>query len=115
MQVRGVFPAGAVGGGAFVTGRYEVGPGERVVDLDTDLDALPAFGLLCVHESTVRMMMTALGWEYDEHEAAKLRAADAEIRRLRKINQKMRDALVAVVEAATDAGIELRTLDGVAR
>ena len=105
MQVRDAFPVDAVTGGDFVTGRYEVKPGERVVDLDSDLDAMPAWGRLCVHEQTVMAMMTALGWDYDPDVTAKLKAANAELRRVKAINVKMRDALVAVVESATEAGV----------
>jgi hypothetical protein len=105
MKVHDAFPAGAVTGADFVTGQYEVGPGERVVNLDVDLDALPAWGLLCVHESTVKLMMTALGWDYEPAMAAKVKEQRVEIERLRKVNKQMRDALIAVVEAASAAGI----------
>lgn len=106
MQVRDVFPVNSVKGGDFVTGRYEVAPGERVVDLDTDLDAMPAWGRLCVHEETVKAMMTALGWELpDEPMARRFQHQAAELARLRKVNKQMRDALIAVVEAATEAGV----------
>jgi hypothetical protein len=94
MEVRDAFPAGAVTGADFVTGRYEMAPGDRVVDLQVDLDALPAWGLLCLHESTVTLMMTALGWEYDPVLAAKVK----ELARLRKLNKQMRDAMTVLTE-----------------
>jgi hypothetical protein len=105
MQVRDAFPTDACTGADFITGRYEVEPGERIVDLDVDLDALPAWGRLCVHERTVRLMMTALGWEYDESVSRRVKEQAAELTRVRKVNRQMRDALVAVVEAATEAGV----------
>ena len=105
MQVRDAYPVDAVTGGDFITGSYEVKPGDRVVDFDTDLDALPAWGRLCVHENTVKLMMTALGWEYDENAVRKIKEQAAEIARIRKVNRQMSEALVAVVEAATAAGM----------
>jgi hypothetical protein len=98
MEVRDAFPAGAVTGADFVTGRYEMAPGDRVVDLQVDLDALPAWGLLCLHESTVTLMMTALGWEYDPVLAAKVKEQAAELARLRKLNKQMRDAMTVLTE-----------------
>ena len=105
MQTRDAFPVDAVTGADFVTGRYEVKPGERVVDLDTDLDALPAWGRLCLHEQTVMLMMTALGWEYDPMVTRRVKEQAAEIARLRKVNRQMSEAMVAIVEAATAAGL----------
>jgi hypothetical protein len=105
MQVRDAYPVDAVTGGDFITGGCEVKPGDRVVDFDTDLDALPSWGRLCVHENTVKLMMTALGWEYDENAVRKIKEQATELARLRKVNRQMRDALVAVVEAATEAGV----------
>lgn len=105
MQLRDRFPVDAVTGGDFATGRWEIEPGERVVDLDVDLDALPAWGRLCLHERTVRLMMNTLGWNYDPEISSKVQKQAAEITRLRKINKQMRDALVSVVEAATEAGV----------
>jgi hypothetical protein len=107
MQVRDAFPVDAVTGGDFITGRYEVASGERVVDFDADLDALPAWGRLCVHENTVKLMMTALGWDYDPVLAGKVKEQAAEIARLRKVNKQMRDALVGVAEAAAAAGVTI--------
>jgi hypothetical protein len=105
MEARPAFPVDAVTGGDFVTGAYELRPGERVLDLGRDLDNLPAWGRLCVHEDTVKLMMEALGWRYDPDVRAKVQTQAAEITRLRKINKQMRDALVGVVEAATEAGV----------
>lgn len=105
MQTRDRFPVDAITGGDFVTGRYEVKPGERVVDFDCDVDTMPAWGRLCVHEDTVKLMMNALGWHYDENLTRKVQQQAAELNRLRKTNKQMRDALIAVIEAATEAGV----------
>jgi len=105
MQTREAFPVDVVTGGDFVTGRYQVAPGERIVDLDTDVDALPQWGRLCLHEETVKLMMNALGWTYDENLSRKVQQQAAELNRIRKVNRQMRDALVAVIEAATEAGV----------
>lgn len=105
MQTRDRFPVDAVTGGDFVTGRYQLAPGERVVDLDVDLDALPAWGRLCVHQQTVELMMVALGWTHDENLTAKNRALQAEVTRLRKVNKQMRNAVLAVIDAANEAGL----------
>jgi hypothetical protein len=105
MQLLDAFPAHAVTGADFVTGVYEIKPGEHVVDLQVDLDTLPAWGVLCLHETTVKLMMAALGWKFDPKLHAKVQQQAAEIDRLRRVNKQMRDALVGVVEAATEAGV----------
>src|SRR4051812_44307088 len=56
------YPVNAVKGGCFLLGRYEVGPGHKVMDLDTDLDDLPMHGRLCISEDAVESMVGALGW-----------------------------------------------------
>jgi hypothetical protein len=63
MQARPAYPVDAVTGGCFVTRRYEIAPGEMICDLDCDLEALPAWGRLCVSELGVRMMANCLGIE----------------------------------------------------
>ena len=77
------------------------------MDLDTDLDALPAWGRLCVHEQTVRLMMTALGWEYEENAIRKIKDQAAEINRLRKENAGFRKAMEAMIGAAHDAALNI--------
>lgn len=108
MQLRDRFPVDACTGGDFITGRYELAPGQHVVDLDRDLDALPAWGRLCIHEDTVRLMMVCLDWDYDPAVGEKLREARAEIARVRSVNKKLTQAIVAIVEAANAAGVDLQ-------
>lgn len=67
MQLFDVYPAGTAGGCCFITKRYEVGPDEKVISLDVDLDSLPPHGLLCVSEEAVRQLNVILGWDADEH------------------------------------------------
>jgi hypothetical protein len=110
VQLRDSFPVDACAGGDFVTGRYEVAPGEHVVDLDRDLDALPSWGRLCLHEDTVRLLMTCLGWDYDAGVNDKLKETRAELARVRAVNKKLNHAIVAVIEAATEAGVQLQEL-----
>jgi hypothetical protein len=111
MQLRDAYPDGTAGGCDFVSLSSEVAPGDRIVDLDRDLDVLPAWGRLCIHENTVKQMMAVLGWEYDPVLTSKVKEQAAEIARLRKANKKFRDALVSVVEAATDAGLNVVVTD----
>ena len=107
MQLRDEYPDGTAGGCDFVSLSSEVKPGDRIVDLDRDLDVLPAWGRLCIHERTVAQMMALLGWEYDPVLSSKVKEQAAEMARLRKANRKFRDALVSVIEAATEAGLNL--------
>lgn len=80
------WPANTVGGCDFVTGLADIRPGERIVDLECDLDALPAWGQLAIHENTVRNLNRALGWptveDYEQLAAALATArADADLQR----------------------------------
>jgi hypothetical protein len=98
MQTRDRFPVDAVRGGDCVTGRYEVGPGEVIVDLDTDLEALPAWGRLCLHEDTVRQMMHLLGWKlHDPKTVARVFKLRDQCLALRRENAALRNALAAVI------------------
>jgi len=110
MQTRAAYPTDAVTGGCFVTRRYEIAPGERIVDLDVDLDTLPAWGRLCVSELGVRMMARCLDIEIPDHDVmdanAKLRATNT---LLRSENTKLRNAIGAVLEAAYLAGFDVIT------
>jgi hypothetical protein len=104
MQLRSAFPVDAVKGGDFVSGHYELAPGDRVVDLDTDLDAMPAWGKLCLHEQTVGLMVTLLGWKlHDPKLVGRVIRQNEQIQRLRTENASLRAALVAMVgEAAVE-------------
>jgi hypothetical protein len=106
MQARPAYPVDAVTGGCFVTRRYELAPGELICDLDTNLDALPAWGRLCVSELGVRVMANCLGIDIPEANVidanAKLREDNA---RLKAQNTQMRRAITEVLDAAKLAGI----------
>ena len=109
MRVMDRFPPGALCGGDFYRRSGELAPGERVLDMQRSYDDLPpGYGdLMCLSESTVRDMMTTLGYDTDIGLAAKVRQQRAEIDRLRKVNKQFRTALVAVVDACTQQGIAL--------
>tara|TARA_R110000744_G_scaffold175325_2_gene294022 strand:+ start:2672 stop:2965 length:294 start_codon:yes stop_codon:yes gene_type:complete len=63
MKVLGRFPSYAVRNADFVTGRRKEG---RVVDLQIDVETLPAVGMLVIHEDTVLNMVKKLGWTIAE-------------------------------------------------
>jgi hypothetical protein len=111
MQLRDRYPVDAVGGGDFVTGNSTIEPGERIVDLDVDLDALPMWGRLCVHERTVRLMADLLGLCVDGAMPARLATANDELMRLRAVNRRLRDALGAVVEVGALIKINMPEVD----
>jgi len=77
------FPLGTAGGGDFVTGN-PLAPGDRIIDLDVDLDAR-GFGRVCLSESTVKLMAEMIGWQAPDQKAGK---------KLAKIEAE-RDAAVA--------------------
>jgi hypothetical protein len=100
MQLRPAFPVDAVKGGDFVTGRYEVRANEWVVDLDTDLDTMPAWGRLCLHSATVEMMVAVLGWKlHDPRLVGRVFRQGEQMRALRAENASLRAALGALVGA----------------
>jgi hypothetical protein len=99
MQVRDAYPATSAGGCCFVTRNAKLRPGERVVDLDVDIDTLPAFGRLCVSETGVALMADALGFTLDPRIAAKVKAQRATIRALRAEADGLREALRIVADA----------------
>jgi hypothetical protein len=98
MQVREQWPVDVVRGGDCVTGRYEVYPGEQIVDLDTDLEALPAWGRLCLHEATVADMVKVLGWKlHDPKLVGRVFRLREQVSALRTENGALRAALSAVI------------------
>jgi hypothetical protein len=110
------WPAGTVGGSDFVTGRATINrdAGERIVNLEVDLDAMPAWGLLAIHQDTVRNILLCLGWPtpdgYAELEAhlTTCRADAALLReRLAELEAERDEAVMAlraVTKITTKAG-----------
>ena len=66
MKVAARFPVHACRNADFVTGRSQPG---RVVDLQVDIETLPAIGMLCIHEDTVKQMVHKLGWKIEQEDA----------------------------------------------
>jgi len=83
MKVLGRFPSYAVRNADFVTGRRKDG---RVIDLQIDVETLPAVGMLCIHEDTVLAMVKKLKWEI------------AEPGILEKTNKQLGDLIVELAE-----------------
>jgi hypothetical protein len=83
MQLRDRFPVDTVTGGDFISGSYD--PAEGVIDLDLDVETMPAFGRLCTTPKGVRLLMQQLGWEQPTENVvlanARLRAENKELRR----------------------------------
>lgn len=101
MQARPAYPVDAVTGGCFVTRRYEIADGELICDLDCDLEALPAWGRLCVSELGVRMMANCLGIEIPDRDVIReneelVAANDA----LSRENDELREAVAQVFDVA---------------
>jgi hypothetical protein len=107
MQVRHSFPAHAATGACFITRKHQPPP-EGIIDLDVDLDDLPAFGSLCVHPVAVEAMAGALGWKVMKSGAQennrKLKAANDQ---LRAELAELRSALRSVLEAGALVGVEV--------
>ena len=97
-------------GSCFITKRYEVPDGERVIDLQIDLETLPAFGHLCVSETAVRLLNVELGWDVDTDVKQKLKETRARESELRSENRRLRLAINSIVDAAALAGIDTELL-----
>lgn len=104
MQLRDAYPVDTVGGSCFLTGAYEVSEGERVVDLDLDLETKPAWGRVCLSEGAVRQMAVLLGWEISPRKAEAISRLRAENGVLRAELAEMRKAVRSVVDGAALAG-----------
>jgi len=108
MQARNAYPVDTCTGGCFVTKRYEIAPGEKVCDLDTDLDTLPAWGRLVVSELGVRMMARCLDINIPDNDIlATNDKLTAHNRDLVQENRKLRKVITAVLEAAYVAGYDV--------
>lgn len=87
------FPLGTCGGGDFVTGN-PLAPGDRIIDLDLDIESRPAWGRVCLSESTVKLMAQMIGWEPSEDKKVTKKLAQV---------QHERDALLAERDMYRDA------------
>lgn len=112
MHAAPAYPYDAVGGGCFITGRYQFDEGERCLDLDVDLDALPPYGRLVLSERAIKGMVVELGWtlltpELTEH----IDTLEAELSELRSQLDELSDAMAGMV----DVPAVRKALDVVAR
>jgi hypothetical protein len=105
MQLRPAFPVDAVGGYCFITLRHEIPEGDMVIDLDRDLDALPAWGRLCVLPDAVRLMAELLGWKIlDPSEDTPVKHLKAMVAQLTDENEALRKAMRDIMEVLVHAG-----------
>lgn len=96
MRIHSRIPAGAVRN-ADVFGSPKLKPGERVVDLEVEIEHLPARGKLVIKESTVVSMARKLNYRIETEDEYAERNADllAELEHLRA-----RDARLTELESA---------------
>jgi hypothetical protein len=108
VKVLDVYPAGAVGGCCLILKTWEIKPGEKVVDLDIDLDDLPMQGRLVLSQKAVQLLNTELGWKVvDVKEAKSVAAEQAKIiRQLETENARLLEALRGVFAAAQVADVD---------
>jgi hypothetical protein len=92
------FPVYAVGNACLVAPSHELEPGERVLDLDIEVDMLPPSGRLCVSEHGVRMMCNELGLSIDD--GREIDELQATIERLRDENDELREAIAQTYNVA---------------
>lgn len=112
MQTRPSYPTDTATGACFITGRYEVPDGEVVIDLDLDVETLPAWGRLCLSQLAVELLMQQLGWERPTENLvdANTRLRD-ENKVLRVKARQLQNALQNVLDAAQLAGLEALAAD----
>ena len=112
MQLRPAFPVDTVGGACFITLSSTIPEGEQVIDLDRDLEDMPAWGRLCILPDAVRLMCAALDWDVDPDKQRRIREQKATIAQLRAEREQLLAALSAVVLTAKDAGIDIDFVNG---
>ena len=94
MKAMAKYPAGTARNADFVTKRAKLKPGERVINLQVDLEDLPASGLLCVSSGTVEAMVRKLDWELLNDDARDLIASMSdELDELRTYKSEMESTL----------------------
>src|SRR5262245_111874 len=98
MQRRDSYPLDTVTGACLVTGSSDLKHGP-IVDLDLDVETLPAWGRVCVSAQGVRLMATCLGWNVDPTIDDQLDQLRAERDELEEENHQLRKVLSAVTDA----------------
>ena len=63
MKVLSAYPPYAVKCGCFNTHSYELAPGVRILCLDIDTEFLPPFGMLCLSQQAIELLVHEMGWE----------------------------------------------------
>jgi uncharacterized protein YunC (DUF1805 family) len=112
MRAVGRYPSDAVKGGCFILGRYEVRPGEQVIDTQIAVEDLPAFGQLCISADAVRSMCGDFGWALVTDELAE------EMAGLMTTNEALRaqiDELINAMAGMVNLPAVERALDIAAR
>ncbi len=102
MQLRDHYLNDPVGNSCFITGRYEVAEGERIIDLDLDLETKPAYGRVCLSELAVKLLNQQLGWNVEPE--AKLTDLRRENKQLREHNAQLLASLERVTLALAPEG-----------
>jgi hypothetical protein len=97
MQLRDRYPVDTVTGACLVTGNSTV-KGD-IVDLDLDVDTLPAWGRVCISAEGVRLMATCLGWNVDPTIDDQLSQLRAERDELEEENHQLREKLRTIADA----------------
>lgn len=108
MKNRTAYPADTATGACLITRSSRVKPGETIIDLQMDVESLPSYGRLCIHEHGVRLLNVQLGWQVrDPDEDEQIEQMRATMEELRSELTAARDALRAVFAAAETVGVEL--------
>lgn len=98
MQLRDVYPVDTVGGSCLITGNSTVKG--AIVDLDLDVETLPAWGRVCISAEGVRLMIRCLGWELLEPDMAEnMDALRSQVDDLEDENRQLRNHLRTIAEA----------------
>jgi hypothetical protein len=98
MQLRNAFPLDTVTGACLVTGSSDLKHGP-IVDLDLDLETLPAWGRICISAQGVRLLNTCLGWNVDPTIDDQLDQLRAERDELEEENHQLKEKLRTIADA----------------
>lgn len=104
------WPAGTCGNADFVTGEYVLERGDRIIDFERDVDVLP-FGLLCIHEHTVRLICGLLDYPTPD----RMEELEGQLRTAEATAELLRGALEKSEQARTEAEQALATVTKVQR